>query len=455
MIKPQCLILDPDDNHARQLAQVAEACGFTPRVAASLEEYTGASKLDQFDLIFVDLDCPENHAVFSLADGSLPESIELFVMTAIDEPGVADAAIRRGASYYFCKPLDAVNIQPLLEDMAAEFAADRVKPDSSGECGIDQFGMLRGSSRGMRKLYRQIRKVAPSDASVMVVGESGTGKELVAQTLHMLSPRRDGPFVAFNCAAVPENLAESELFGHEKGSFSGAARRHQGYFERASGGTLLLDEISEMHVDLQAKLLRVLETRKLRRLGAESEVDADVRIISACNRSPEDAVRDGLLREDVYYRLAQFPLKVPPLRRRGTDIGGLAQHFLRELNEQHATSLAFSAAALDSLQKHSWPGNVRELKHLVERAYILSEEVIDQELQSAIDDQTGTLESSDNLVAVPIGTSIAQMEQRLILATLEHTGDDKQAAADILGVSLKTLYNRLKEYAGEAQSDAS
>ncbi len=455
MIKPQCLILDPDDNHASQLAQVAESCGFTPQVAASLEQYTGASQLDQFDLIFVDLDYPENNAVFSLADGSLPESIELFVMTAIDEPAVADDAMRRGASYYFCKPLDAANIQPLLEDMAAEFAADRAEPASSAECGIDQFGMLRGSSRGMRKLYRQIRKVAQSEASVMVVGESGTGKELVAQTLHMLSPRRDGPFVAFNCAAVPENLAESELFGHEKGAFSGAARRHQGYFERASGGTLLLDEISEMHVDLQAKLLRVLETRKLRRLGAESDIDADVRIISACNRSPEEAVRDGLLREDVYYRLAQFPLRVPPLRRRGTDIKGLAEHFLRELNEQHSTSLAFSEAALDALRQHPWPGNVRELKHLVERAYILSEQVIDQELQSAIAGQTDTLESNDNLVSVPIGTSIAEMEQRLILATLEHTGDDKQAAADILGVSLKTLYNRLKEYAGEAQSDAS
>ncbi len=452
-MKPQCLILDTDAEHAQQLAEVVESCGFKTLVAGGLEQASESGPLEQFDLIFLDLDCPDNHAVFAPSEASLSESTELFVMVSVDEPGVADDAIRRGASYYFCKPLEPANIRPLLKDMAAEFASEQCKPATSSDCGIDQFGMLRGSSRGMRKLYRQLRKVAQSEASVMVMGESGTGKELVAQTLHMLSARHDGPFVAFNCAAVPENLAESELFGHEKGAFSGAARRHQGHFERASGGTLLLDEFSEMNIDLQAKLLRVLESRKLRRLGADTDIDVDVRIISACNRSPEDAVREGSLREDVYYRLAQFPLKVPPLRRRGADIEGLAQHFLRELNEKHATSLAFSEAALDALRRHSWPGNVRELKHLVERAYILSEEVIDHELRSAIDNQSASLEHDDVLIAVPVGTSIAEMEHRLITSTLEHTGDDKQAAADILGISLKTLYNRLKEYAKESQSD--
>ncbi|RLQ20657.1 sigma-54-dependent Fis family transcriptional regulator [Seongchinamella sediminis] len=371
-------------------------------------------------------------------------------MSGTDAPEAADRAIRMGASYYFCKPGDSESLQQLLEDIAAEAASDGGDAEQSEVQAIDQFGMLRGSSRGMRKLYRQVRKVAQTEASLMIVGESGTGKELVAHTTHLMSARRNGPYVAFNCAAVPESLLESELFGHEKGAFSGAAQRHRGYFERADGGTLLLDEITEMDVELQAKLLRVLETRTLRRLGSEQLIKLDVRVISACNRSPDEAVREGRMREDLFYRLAQFPVRVPPLRRRGADIPGLAQYFLRELNEKHGTALVLTDGAHQVLEDYEWPGNVRELRHLVERAYIMSESSIDEELAQAIREQGRGMSVAEDMVSVPVGTTIAEMERKLIIATLEQVEYDKAKAADKLGVSIKTLYNRLKSYEEES-----
>lgn len=447
-MSPRCLILDSDASHAKALAQLAQGCGFdvdSPGLSSGLP----TTDLAEYDLVFLDLPSDEDLQSSPLLDADKLDSAEVFVMSVQDEPDTADKAIRMGASYYFCKPFSRENLQPLLDDIVAEASDDESGSDDAAACGIDQFGMLRGSSRGMRKLYRQLRKVAQTDASVLVVGESGTGKELVARTTHMLSPRRSGPYVAFNCAAVPAGLAESELFGHEKGAFSGATQRHRGYFERADGGTLLLDEITEMDADLQAKLLRVLETRIMRRLGSEKDIALDVRVISACNRSPDQAVADGDLREDLYFRLAQFPVRVPPLRRRGRDVVGLANYFLRELNERHDTGLTMGEEAAAAVEGYHWPGNVRELKHLVERAYIMSESIIDTELVHAIDEQTRGLVSADDGLTIAPGTSIAEMERKLILATLAHTGDDKAAAADMLGISVKTLYNRLKSYSVE------
>jgi transcriptional regulator with PAS, ATPase and Fis domain len=276
-----------------------------------------------------------------------------------------------------------------------------------------------------------------------VVGESGTGKELVAETLHHVSSRAAGPYLAINCAAIAENLIESELFGHEKGSFSGALRRHEGFFERAHGGTLFLDEITEMSPDLQAKLLRVLESGEIRRIGAGEARAVDVRIIAATNRDPREAVADGRLREDLFYRIAHVTAQLPPLRRRGGDIAGLAQHFLRQLNEEHGTSLRLSSDALAYIEEHSWPGNVRELRHSIERAYILSEDEIRPETLNL--DEADAPPPADGIV-IPPGMDLAEAERRIILANLEHLGDDKKATAERLGIGLKTLYNRLNAY---------
>ncbi|WP_157976398.1 sigma-54-dependent transcriptional regulator [Parahaliea mediterranea] len=443
-----CLVVDGDEAASEALATLARDAGFQTYRVKSVADAKTVLAGKTIDVLFAALDLPGGDSGLQLL--SLPQvaDTETIVLAEADDPERADLAVRQGAAWFLCKPFDNDYVSALLGDIAAECADSGagVGEDVTAQV-VDQFGFLRGSSRPMRKLYRQLRKVAASEASVLVFGESGTGKELVARTVHTLSERREGPFVAVNCAAVAENLMESELFGHEKGSFSGAERRHHGFFERASGGTLLLDEITELDLELQAKLLRVLETRLVRRVGSEQELPVDVRVVSATNRQPEDAVSDGRLREDLYYRLAQVPLQLPPLRRRGNDIGGLAQFFLNELNAHHGTELRYSASALERIAGHRWPGNVRQLKHAVERAYILSEAVIEADVFET-ELATAAADDDANSVEIPIGTSLADSEREIILATLARHDGDKAAAAEVLGISLKTLYNRLKRYEG-------
>jgi DNA-binding NtrC family response regulator len=310
---------------------------------------------------------------------------------------------------------------------------------------LKQFGTLFGSSYAMESLYLKIDKVASTDATVLLAGESGTGKELIAQTIHHFSQRRDKPFIPVNCGAISGHLIEAALFGHEKGSFTGAVRQYAGYFEQASHGTLFLDEITEMPIDMQVKLLRVLECGTFLRVGGSSEVRVDVRLIAATNRDPEKAVRQGLLREDLMYRLAVFPIHVPALRERDGDIELLAQHFLQALNEKHHTRKNFSKGSLDTIRRYSWPGNVRELKNAVQRAYILSSETLE------IDDHLSETALQkplvkDGMLNFSIGTPLADAQRELVLATLKHFDGNKRLTADALGISLKTLYNRLKEY---------
>jgi DNA-binding NtrC family response regulator len=278
---------------------------------------------------------------------------------------------------------------------------------------------------------------------VLVTGETGTGKELVAGTVHAMSRRREGPFVPVNCGAIAPGVIESELFGHERGSFTGAERTHRGYFEKADGGTLFLDEITEMPADLQVRLLRVLETGAVERVGGGAPVRVDVRVVAATNRRPDQAVADGRLREDLLYRLNVFPVPLPPLRERGDDVVLLAEHFLDTLNrERDGPPKAFTRAALARLRAHSWPGNVRELRNVIQRAFILAPSDVDED---AIPLGATGPASSDCLV-LRVGTSVADAEKRLVLATLEHCGGDKRRAAEVLGISLKTLYNRLNAY---------
>ncbi len=317
-------------------------------------------------------------------------------------------------------------------------------PDPSPR--LTAAGSLLGASPAMQEVFRLIARVGPTEAGVLLTGESGSGKELAAQSIHECSARRDGPFIAINCGAIPPGLIEAELFGYEKGSFTGAARSHAGVFERARGGTLLLDEVSEMPLEMQTRLLRVLETRKFYRVGASAEFTSDVRVIAATNRCPLQAVKNGRLREDLLYRLAVFPIALPPLRNRGDDVELLADHFLAELNAQAGTQKRLSALARMTLKQHLWPGNVRELKNCIERAFILGDAVLELspliQRGGAASDPAGDRARLD----IRVGSRIHDMERSLIEATLDYFKGNKRRAADALGCSLKTLYNKLNGY---------
>jgi DNA-binding NtrC family response regulator len=311
---------------------------------------------------------------------------------------------------------------------------------------------LLGDSEAMHEVFRLIDRVGPTEASVLLTGESGSGKELAAQSIHDRSARRGGAFIAINCGAIPAGLIEAELFGYEKGSFTGAVRSHAGVFERAQGGTLLLDEVTEMPLDMQTRLLRVLETRKFYRVGASMEQATDVRVIASTNRCPLQAVQDGQLREDLLYRLAVFPIELPPLRNRGGDVELLAEHFLAELNARGRTQKRLSALARMTLKQHTWPGNVRELKNCIERAFILADQNL--ELAPLIHNPAARgIESGPDgeRLEIRVGSRIYDMERSLIEATLTYFQGNKRRAADALGCSLKTLYNKLNGYSQSQQ----
>jgi DNA-binding NtrC family response regulator len=309
-----------------------------------------------------------------------------------------------------------------------------------------------GNSPAMQELRRLIERVGPTETGVLLTGESGSGKELAAQAIHDRSPRRDGPFVTLNCGAIPAGLIEAELFGYEPGSFTGAVRGRSGAFERANGGTLLLDEVTELPLDMQTRLLRVLETRKFYRVGANSELSTDVRVIAATNRCPLTAVRGGQLREDLLYRLAMFPINLPSLRTCTGDAELLADHFLAELNHRSDSQRRFTALARITLKQHTWPGNVRELKNCVERAFILSDQWL--ELAPLVQNGAKAVDVAHDRerLEIRVGSRIYDMERSLIEATLDYFQGNKRRAADALGCSLKTLYNKLNEYAqGQAK----
>jgi two-component system response regulator HydG len=307
-------------------------------------------------------------------------------------------------------------------------------------------GALLGASPAIQEVLRLIERVGPTDANVLLTGESGSGKGLVAQSIHESSARRGGPFIAINCGAIPAGLIEAELFGYEKGSFAGALRDCAGVVERAQGGTLLLDEVTETPLDMQGRLLRVLETKKFYRVGASVELTSDVRVIAATSRCPVQAAQNGRLREDLLYRLAVFPIDLPSLRERGNDVELLAEHFLAELNAQARTQKRLSALARMTLRQHTWPGNVRELRNCIERAFILGETVLELaplgQGSARAGNQAGDLASLN----IRVGSRLYDMERSLIEATLDYFKGNKRRAADALGCSLKTLYNKLNGY---------
>ncbi len=436
---PHILIVDPDAGHATELRDWICAEGGTCTVAVQLRQALVQCLLQPPDWILAAEVLPDGSGLDLLSTSCSDDPVALVLMTERPSLERAVDAFRRGVADYLTWPLDTHRLRVLFSERARRQHTDTLR--------TEQAPPLLGDSPAMQTLRDHVARVAPTEASVLLLGESGTGKELVAQNIHVQSRRYRHSFLPVNCGAISPQLIESEIFGHEKGSFTGADRQHKGYFERASGGTLFLDEVIEMPVELQVKLLRVLETGTFMRIGSNQELHTDVRIVAATNRDPEPAIAEGRLRLDLFHRLNVFPLSVPALRERGNDIGLLACHFLAELNAMHGTAKSFSTHTSATLQSYHWPGNVRELRNFVQRAYILSDQLIDTQALGPAPAQSSVTALT---LAVPVGSTLADADRRLIFATLALCGGVKKRAAAQLGISLKTLYNRLEEYGGDA-----
>jgi DNA-binding NtrC family response regulator len=445
---PHALAILPREAALATVETTLDEAGFS--VARATDLASARAQLDERwpDLVITDIDLVDGAATELLDD--LDEGLrpEFVLVAAEDRTDAALEALRHGASDFLDPDIDRGRLLSILHHVKRTRALiDELTATREELRRLGRFGRFVGASAPMRKVYDRIARVAPSDATVLVAGESGTGKELVAETLHELSGRRGGPFCPVNCGAVATELLESELFGHEKGAFTGADRRHKGWFERADGGTLFLDEITEMPADSQVKLLRVLETGKVTRVGGERPLDVDVRVIAATNRNVEEAVESGDLREDLYYRLKVFQIWVPPLRDRGADVELLAQFFLEEHNRRGGDSKRLSSASLEQLAGYHWPGNVRELRNAVRSAYLLADDELDVDcLPAEVSGARPRSPGAGSELRVRVGTSLADIERRVILATLDHFDGNKTRAAEALGIAKKTLYNRLKQY---------
>jgi two-component system, NtrC family, response regulator AtoC len=447
MQQPTALIIDDDADFRMSLELLVRREGFSTRVAATLAEARARLASGRADVMLIDLTLPDGDGLEWIRNEECAAGAEVIVITGSTRVDSAVDALRGGALDYLTKPIDRARLRTALMNVARTRALKQEVGSLRGELrDLGRFGRLVGRSKPMLEVYDLIARVAPTDASVLITGESGTGKELVAETIHRASSRKEKPLLPMNCGAVSPSLIESELFGHERGSFTGADKLRKGYFEQADGGTLFLDEVTEMPLELQVKLLRVLETGTIVRVGASDPIKVDVRVVAATNRNPESAVKSGKLREDLFYRLNVFPMTLPPLRSRPEDIELLAEHFLAELNRGAGSSKRWTLAALERLRENPWTGNVRELHNATRRAFILGDEKIGPEVLPPAT-AVRTESASGPVLEVKVGTSIARVEQRVIVATLEFTAGDKKRAADILGISLKTLYNRLNVYA--------
>ena len=444
--QPERVLIVEDDNATRTgLAELVQAWGFNTDEASDGEEAFRKVTTFRPAIIVSDLVMPRMGGFELLrALHDQLSDITFILLTAQGTVESAVEAIKEGAYDYLSKPVDPQRLQILLNKAVERQETLReVRQLRRQLREVGSFGRIIGNSPTIRSVYRVIEQAAPTQASVLISGESGTGKELIAQTIHELSPRTSFPFVAINCAAIPETLLESEIFGHEKGAFTGAHDRRTGVFELAHRGTLFLDEIAEMMPATQVKLLRVLQERTFRRLGGRQEQSVDVRVIAATNQDPHEAVRSGKLREDLYYRLNVFALELPALRSRREDIPLLVQQFLNEFNSRNAKSVrAVDQEAMYILERYPWPGNIRELRNVIERATILAEgDFIEAKHLPPVLVSRG--EESLPTVTLSPGTTVDEAERRLILLTLDHTRNNKTRAAEILGISLKTLHNKL------------
>jgi DNA-binding NtrC family response regulator len=451
-------ILVVEDDAAMREAVSARLESWGHRVAGAEDAGTAHGMIHEGapDLVLADVVLPDASGLDLLAglqaEGNPPAVV---LMTAHVEVDLAVEAMKRGAEDFLTKPIDADKLRSLLDAIGAKQRSraqiKRIESRLSRDPGL---GHMVGDSPAMVEVFGLVRLLAANEASAILTGDSGTGKELVARSIHGLSRRRDGPFVALNCAAIPEGLIESELFGHEKGSFTGATRRREGCFEMADGGLLLLDEIAEMPLELQPKLLRVLEERSTRRVGGTRDVSFDVRVLAATNRDPKTAIAEGRLREDLYYRLAVFQLNLPPLRNRHEDIALLAHAFTREFNAKHGCAVeGLRDDVLGLLERYEWPGNVRELRNVIERAVIVAGEGLIEVAHLPPFLRGGRAAAdSESTIVLEVGTPAREAERRLILRTLEQVDHNKAEAARRLGLDVKTIRNKLKQY--EADRDA-
>jgi len=460
MTPEKILVVEDEENERTGLAELMRAWGYETETAND-----GVEALDRIAgwnpaIVVTDLKMPRMDGMELLEHlATQPQQVAVILLTAQGSVEAAVTAMKRGAFDFIEKPVNPTRLRNILQNAARIRGAERELEASRRKLrDVGVLGELVGSSRKIQELFRLIEMVAPSTASVLITGESGTGKELVARTIHSLGNRKSKPFVAINCAAIPETLIESEIFGHEKGAFTGAVERRTGCFELAEGGTLLLDEIGEMPIATQAKLLRLLEDRKLRPLGSKTETAIDVRVLAATNKEPEEAVARGQLRNDLYYRLNVFNIHMPALREHKEDLPDLVSSLLRDMNEKHSRQVtAVSEPVMTAFVAHAWPGNVRELRNTLERAVIVCEGGLIEPrhlppgfghlaLRAPVQDT--------NAVRLGVGTTVDEAERLLILKTLEATHNNKTRAAEILGISLKTLHNKLKEY-GSQQDDGS
>jgi DNA-binding NtrC family response regulator len=448
VVQERVLIVEDDPAARAGLEQLVKAWGFIAESACDGEE--ALEKVTSFRpaIVITDMVMPRMDGLSLLrALQQQGADVTTLLLTAQGTVETAVEAMKEGAYDYLTKPVDLKRLKILLDKIVERLETVReVKTLRRQLREHGTFGSLIGSSPEMRKLYQIIEQAAPTSASVLITGDSGTGKELVAQTIHHLSPRASFPFVGINCAAIPETLLESEIFGHEKGAFTGAADRRQGCFELADHGTLFLDEIGEMTPATQVKLLRVLQERTFRRLGGRQEQSVDVRVIAATNIDPIDAVQKGRLREDLYYRLNVFAMKLPRLRDRKEDLPLLIQAFINEFNARNQRSIGgVDREAMRMLEQYQWPGNVRELRNVIERATILAPGpfIETAHLPPVLTNEPGPTRQAH--VALGPGTTVEEAERRLIMMTLQHTRDNKTRAAEILGISLKTLHNKLNK----------
>ncbi|MDR3015712.1 sigma-54 dependent transcriptional regulator [Delftia acidovorans] len=530
------LIVDDDADSAATMRELVGVDRFSVAVAHTLRDARRQMAMQPPSLVLLDLQLPDGNGMDLFGDQQVPQDSQIVLVTGHASLDSSIEALRRGAMDYLVKPVGIGRLEDILSRFLIPTAGlpetgtstvtgaafDRITPQDrpaatpgtgySAQEG--RFGRLWGGSAPMQRLYQQMERVAGTSVTVFLTGESGTGKEVVAQTLHELSQRRSRPFLAVNCGAISPHLIESEIFGHEKGSFTGADRQHQGFFERAATGTLFLDEITEMPMELQVKLLRVLETGRFMRVGSTQTLQTDVRVIAATNRCPYTAVASGKLREDLLYRLNVFPIELPPLRERLADVPLLARHFMEAISQREGQAKQFTASALKQLAQYSWPGNVRELRNAVQRAYVMEPgPLVGQEWLPrppvAIAQQPAPVRmaahalhlqqmpemppagsmpmsapttapipptvtahaSADHAhaaatydlpdtepatIQLPIGMTMAQAERLLIQATLKQCKYQKERTAAVLGISLKTLYNRLRDYAGgkKGETDA-
>ncbi|HEX6852894.1 MAG TPA: sigma-54 dependent transcriptional regulator [Candidatus Polarisedimenticolaceae bacterium] len=461
------LVVDDESGPREGLRRLLEAWGYDTASAASADEALEQIERERPSAVITDLVMPGMDGLEFVRRVHLEHALPVVVFSGQGTIDSAVEAMKLGAVDFLEKPVEPARLKILLQKFAStrELIADnrRLRAELRERGAL---GRLRGASEKMRIVYRQIEQVAPSTLSVLIVGESGTGKELVAQTLHDLSPRKKSEFVAINCAAIPSSLLESEIFGHERGAFTGAVQRKIGCFEMAHRGTLFLDEISEMDELLQAKLLRVLQEQKFRRVGGREIIECDVRVIAATNREPMRAIAEGKLREDLYYRLNVFAIHLPSLRERPEDIVMLARHFAEEYASRTGTPISpLHPTTLERLLTHGWPGNIRELKNAIERSALLAggtpilPEHLPQEVCRAAAERPGPAAFTPvvfqggaqaspvaPMVALRVGVPMEEAERELIRSTLAHTSGNKTRAAKILGISLKTMHNKVKKF---------